>query len=363
VLLLPLVWLAGPLTIRRTAALIVPAALLLMPWAAFNAWTTGSLLPATATAKVEGGLVALMAGTREPLRRALVTRPLAFAWEWVTWLWQVNVLLPLLIVPGLAVAGMRGGRRLLLPASVLLLHPLAMALLAAYRGPSFQEGRYSIHLLPLAFTVAVTALARAGPARPRSSREAAGRGSVDAGRMRRLARGSVALGLLVAAGLALPPAASRYGWAVQNIEVMQVHLGRWVRENTPREARLALNDVGAIAYVSRREVVDMMGLVTPGIVPYRRQGEAAVLRYLEGRCPDYLIVFPEWFPELVAREDHFAPVHRVRLPRNTVAGADEMVVYETVWNRWRPSPRPCDDSPSRGTAAAAGPESSVAPRS
>ena len=36
-----------------------------------------------------------------------------------------------------------------------------------------------------------------------------------------------------------------------------------------------------------------------------------------------------------------APIYRVRLPNNTVAGADEMVVYETVWNRWRRSPRPC----------------------
>ena len=121
---------------------------------------------------------------------------------------------------------------------------------------------------------------------------------------------------------------------------MQVHIGRWVRAHTPPGARLALNDVGAIAYVSRREVVDMMGLVTPAITSHRRGGEPAVLRYLEAICPDYLIVFPAWFPALT-REDYFAPIYRVRLPNNTVAGADEMVIYETVWNRWRPSARPC----------------------
>jgi arabinofuranosyltransferase len=330
ILLAPLIWLGGPLTAGRAVALAVPLTLLLAPWAAFNLWTTGGVLPATASAKVEGGLVALLSGNREPLRQALISRPLAFAWDWVSWLWSVNALLPVLVVPGLAVAWARGGRALFWPATALIVHPIAMALLAAYRGPGFQEGRYSIQLLPLAFTVAAMALAPGA------------RG--DPSRLGRAVRGGLALGLVVAGIVALPPAASRYGWAVQNIEAMQVHVGRWVRAHTPPGARLALNDVGAIAYVSRREVVDMMGLVTPAIVPHRRGGEPAVLRYLEAACPDYLIVFPEWFPAL-ANDDHFAAIYRVRLPHNTVAGADEMVVYETVWNRWRPSPRPCAASP------------------
>ena len=148
---------------------------------------------------------------------------------------------------------------------------------------------------------------------------------------------------LVAAVAALGPAASRYAWAVQNIDAMQVRLGEWVAAHTPAPARLALNDVGAIAYVSRREVVDLMGLVTPAIIPYRRDGEAGVLRYLERACPDYLVIFPEWFPTLAAMSDRFTPIHRIRLDHNTVAGADEMVVYETAWNRWRPAASPCPE--------------------
>ena len=127
----------------------------------------------------------------------------------------------------------------------------------------------------------------------------------------------------------------------QNIDAMQVSLGRWVDAHTPAGARLALNDVGAIAFLGRREVVDVMGLVTPAIIPYRRDGEAGVLRYLERACPDYLIIFPAWFPALSTRADRFTPIQRVRLEHNTVAGADEMVVYETAWNRWRPGPLAC----------------------
>jgi hypothetical protein len=132
---------------------------------------------------------------------------------------------------------------------------------------------------------------------------------------------------------------------------MQVHLGHWVAANTPHAARLALNDVGAIAFLSRREVVDVMGLVTPAILPYRRDGELGVLRYLERACPDYLIVFPAWFPRLALMEDRFTPIYRVRLARNTVAGAAEMVVYETVWNHANPASRPCPGAARTTTMA------------
>jgi hypothetical protein len=330
ILLVPLLWLAGPLTAKRSAiALGLPAALLL-PWVAFNLRTSGTPLPATAAAKIEGGLVGLLQGARESASVAFLSRPWQFEREWIAWLASVNVLLPVLILPGLWVLWRRGGRAWALPASILLLHPLGMALLAPYRGPAFQEGRYSIQLLPLAIVVAVSALLALAPQ---------GRGQGE-GWFRR-----VAMVLLLAASLAsLGPGATRYAWAVQNIDAMQVSLGRWVQAHTPPDSRLALNDVGAIAYLGRREVIDVMGLVTPAIIPYRRDGEAGVLRFLERACPDYLIVFPAWFPALVARADRFTPIHGIRLEHNTVAGADEMVVYETAWNRWRTGHEACPGS-------------------
>ena len=381
VLLAPLVLLAAPLRARRALVFAAVLAALLAPCVAFNLATTGSPLPATASAKVEGGLVGLFSGHRDAITTALFDRPWQFEIEWVQWLWNVSWLLPGLAVVGLialwwrrgtrapcgrggvgartlhgrggvgarapcgrggvgarapcgrGVVGARapcgrgvvetaGPGRAALTAAVLLLHPLAMALLAPYRGPGFQEGRYSIHLLPLAMVVAVVAVGRLMPAWTR-------------------ARCLAVLALFLAALGGLWPAAGRYGWAIQNIEAMQVRLGQWVARETPPGARLALNDVGAIAYLSRREVVDLMGLVTPAILPYRREGDAGVLRYLERACPDYLIIFPAWFPGLSERTDLFHRLRRLRLANNTVSGADEMVVYETAWNRWRADRRPC----------------------
>ena len=324
VLLVPLLWLGGPLTFSRSAASLGIPAGLLLPWMAFNVRTSGWLLPATAAAKIEGGLVGFLSGARESAA-AFFWRPWQFEREWVGWLASVNVLLPVLIVPGLWMLWRRYGRAGVVPASILILHPLGMALLAPYRGPAFQEGRYSIQLLPLAVAVALMALLPL----------------VSVARSRPIVGRAFCALLVITCVPPLARGAERYAWAVQNIDAMQVHLGRWVGEHTPGGARLALNDVGAIVYFGRREAVDVMGLITPAIIPYRRQGEAGVLRYLERACPDYLIIFPAWFPELSARGDRFKPVYRVRLERNTVAGADEMVVYETVWNRWGLSPRSC----------------------
>jgi hypothetical protein len=91
-----------------------------------------------------------------------------------------------------------------------------------------------------------------------------------------------------------------------------------------------------------------MGLVTPAIIPFRRDGEKGVLRYLEQACPDYLIVFPAWFPTIAEMADRFHPVYRVRLDHNEVAGADELVVYETAWSRWRADRGPCPGAVARG---------------
>lgn len=304
-ILVPLLAVARPLTARRAVLFAVITAVVLAPAVLFSLATVGSPLPATASAKVEGGLVGWLSGVREVATITWLWRPAQFFRAWVKWLAMTDWLLPVVLLSAIVLVWRRPGRALAVPVLVLVAHPLAMALFAPYRDPAFQEGRYSIHLLPVAFLVLAVAL---GP---------------------RLTRLRAALGVVyfALAVVALFPAATRYGWAVQNINAMQVHLGRWVDEHLPKGGTIAVNDIGAIAYFSRREVIDLMGLVTPEIIRYRREGEAGVIRYLVERCPGHVIVFPAWFPQLTARRDLIEPIHRVRLEHNTVSGADEMVVY------------------------------------
>ena len=322
-ILVPLLALGQPLTVRRAAVFLSTIALITAPAIAFSLMTVGAPIPATAAAKVEGGLIGWLAGVREPWVQTLFGRPWSFLKDWVFWLFSTHWLLPLSLL-GFVIAWRERGRALGVPALALVLHPLAMALLAPYRGPGFQEGRYSIYLLPLAWLLFALLIGKTFATRT----------------------GIALVFMLILSLPTLGDAAKRYGWAVQNINAMQVELGRWIDRELPRDARLALNDVGAIAYFSRREIIDLMGLVTPEILPYRREGEAGILRYLERRCPDYLVIFPNWFPQLSARRDLFREIHTVHLDRNLVSGGDTMVVYETVWNRWRAAPRPC--SKTRG---------------
>jgi hypothetical protein len=304
-LLIPFLLLSRPLTLGRIAAFVLVPLAIVAPMVLFAYATVGVPYPATAAAKVEGGLIGWLAGVREPVATTLVVRPWAFVREGAAWLSGTHLLLPLVLLPAILLVWWRRGAALGVVALAVVAHPLGMALLAPYRGPGFQEGRYSTHLLPLALVVVAAGLGGVGP------------------RRRRLAL----LVWLALAVWALPAAAERYAWGVQNIEAMQVGLGRWVEANTPRGTRLAVNDIGAIAYHSRREIIDLMGLVTPEILPYRRQGEDGVIRFLAETCPDFVIVFPTWFPRLAARPDLLEAVHRVRLERVEVSGGPEMVVY------------------------------------
>ncbi len=308
IVLLPLLAVSTTPIVRRCGVFVGLATIVLAPAVAFSLATVGAPVPATAAAKIEGGLLGWLSGVHEPLVRLFLARPWQFAREWIGWLWMTHALLPIVLAPAVIVVWRRVGPALGVPALALIAHPFAMALLAPYRGPAFQEGRYSAHVLPLAFIVIAAAL---GPTWTR--------------RRRVIAAAWLALSLV-----SLAPAATRYAWGVQNINAMQVRLGQWVAQNVPRHARLALNDVGAIAYVSRRPVLDLMGLVTPEVIPYRRQGEDGIIRFVEEQCPDYVIVFPAWFPNMTARRYLLEPIYRVRLERNEVAGADEMVVYRLV---------------------------------
>jgi hypothetical protein len=129
--------------------------------------------------------------------------------------------------------------------------------------------------------------------------------------------------------------ASLYAWNVDNINQMQVALGRWAVEHTPSDAVLALNDIGAITYISERPVVDLAGLVTPEIIPLLRvpDRDARLLDFMAAQDVEVVMIFPNWFPGLAARNDVLEPVHEVTLERNTICGSEAMVVYRAHWRR------------------------------
>jgi hypothetical protein len=120
--------------------------------------------------------------------------------------------------------------------------------------------------------------------------------------------------------------------SVKNITEMQVHLGKWVSRNVPQGSLLATNDVGAIKFFGGRECLDLEGLVSPQIIPYKIMGRESRIVYLNRHRPDYFVIFPLWYPEVYTylglREN---VLYEAKLEDNVACGGAVMKVSTPDW--------------------------------
>ena len=316
-------------------SILLPAVLfaaIVLPYLIFSLRTSGHLLPNTYHAKAVVSLLPDRDFLSVAARYLILDNPLLLPF----YVLGVGVLLcpalsgstTLSLSKEPAPSLSRGHASLLSLWSVGL--PLVYACLHAVL---YQHGRYLIPLIPCNAVVGVVGLlvARRLAARRWTLTPALSLGG-------RGGRGlAVLVGVLVVAGTGwrLPAMACLYAWNVDNVNEMHVALGRWVAEHTPPDAVLALNDIGAIAYVSERPVVDLAGLVTPEVVPllHAPDRDARLADLMAERGVQYVVIFPDLFPGLAARTDVLEPVYQVTLERNTIAGGETMVVYRAHWRR------------------------------
>jgi hypothetical protein len=80
--------------------------------------------------------------------------------------------------------------------------------------------------------------------------------------------------------------------------------------------------------INRLHVAMGEWLVTPAVLPYR--AERAYVSFVERERPAWLVIFPEWYPELAARTDLFHEVSHITVP-HVSAAHDSLVVYATPW--------------------------------
>jgi len=125
-------------------------------------------------------------------------------------------------------------------------------------------------------------------------------------------------------------AARRHAIQVKNINSLHIATGEWIDRHLPRDVTVALDDIGGITYASRRRIVDMVGLVSPKAIAYRKIGRSRV-QYLRAVRPDYVAtIHPRAMDEA---PELFRPIHLVTIGDNIASANDTMVVFETVWNR------------------------------
>lgn len=297
----------------------------------YNYLVTGYPLPTSFYSKLQWmGLSGALASDRVSFGAALMVAPMRELGEvLLVWAGDNVVLAPAFLV-GLIWLVWRGLRReggvprsLLIPL-VLIAQPIIWAIAAGYRPPDYQSQRYLANLNPLFILAGVLG------------------GWWLTERIAALHRPAVRGALVaaaLAASLAAQPAAVRtYALNVKNTTEMQVRIGRWLEKNVPGSALLAVNDIGAIGFISGCRVLDLQGLVTPEVLERRsmerkldRTAPRALFDFIVANRPDYLVIFPQWYPELHARSDLFQPVFSVELEDNITCGAPVMIVYRTIW--------------------------------
>jgi hypothetical protein len=123
------------------------------------------------------------------------------------------------------------------------------------------------------------------------------------------------------------------GMNTQNINDQQVELANWVTENVNPDETIAINDIGAITFISKNKVIDMAGLVTPQILRYRtyrwEDNLDSTYYLLKNNNVSYVIIYDDWFKGFLdAHKENFEYVRSAILEDNTICGGEEMKVYK-----------------------------------
>jgi hypothetical protein len=145
------------------------------------------------------------------------------------------------------------------------------------------------------------------------------------------------LGVLLALVLVVPSTlgyieqADVYGNSVKNINEQQVVIGKWLAENTPENATIAMVDAGGIAFFGNRTTIDLVGLTTPDMV-HLNLTPREKLNYIRDRNCSYIVTFDAWFwPWSNELQQGWQILFTVYLPDNIISGADTKSVYFIDW--------------------------------
>jgi len=132
--------------------------------------------------------------------------------------------------------------------------------------------------------------------------------------------------------------------SASGIHRQQVALGKWADANLPRDARIGVNDTGAIAYFGNRKTFDVVGLTTPSEGKYWIAGAGARLEHYERMhatmptaLPTHFIVYPEWMAcdAVLGRA-----LHEEVVTDATILGGQIMRAYEARWDLLGTGERP-----------------------
>lgn len=117
--------------------------------------------------------------------------------------------------------------------------------------------------------------------------------------------------------------ANAYARDVAIIESEMVVTAKWVSENLPQDALLAVHDIGALGYFDDHELIDLAGLISPEVIPFMKD-ESKLGAYLDQKGANYLIAFPDFY--LLLAQDRQI-IFNSNSQFTIQAGEENMTVY------------------------------------
>jgi len=118
--------------------------------------------------------------------------------------------------------------------------------------------------------------------------------------------------------------ANAFSEDVSIIESEMVDTAIWINENTSYDSKISAHDIGALGFFTNREIVDLAGLISPDVIPFIND-ESALKTYLDNQDVDYLMIFPNWYVNLV---DGKQLIYQGEKPFTILAGGEHMAVFK-----------------------------------
>ncbi len=149
-------------------------------------------------------------------------------------------------------------------------------------------------------------------------------------------------------GLFAGSLSTKLTWAIKDlanssraISEQQVKLGMWAEKSLPADARIGVNDTGAIAYFSERKTFDVVGLTTEGEARYWVAGPGSRFEHYEKmpreRLPTHFIVYPGWMgmPAVLGEQ-----LTEATVTNQSILGGATKTAYVAQWDVLGKADRP-----------------------
>ena len=268
----------------------ITAVIPLLPYFAFNYYTSGFIWPNTFYAKQTEYQVLLA----EPIWSRAI-RLLYFSAGGPEQGWQGMSGVQLLLLPGLILAGVLAVKEDWLRRSLLYTLPLLWAgghvVLYAWRLPvTYQHGRYLLPAIPIWMLFGLAGWLEIFE-------------RMGNGRFGRVGKQAAVLTFTLLLLFFTVLGAQTYASDVAFIEGEMVTIAHWLADNTAEDALVASHDIGAIGYFAERPLLDLAGLISPEVIPHLAD-ENALGNYLTNSDATYLVTAPGWpYTDIVKLEN------------------------------------------------------------